>query len=98
MDPYFGGPWGGAPFVPPPESPLDGTVEHYKARLVAKGFTQQECVDFTNMFSPVAKLASVKLLLSLAAIKGWSISQMDVSNAFLHSNLDEYIFMSLPHG
>lgn len=76
----------------------DGTIKRYKARLVAKGFTQQEGVDFTDTFSHVAKLASVKLLLALAAIQGWSLSQMDVSNAFLHNDLDEQIFMSIPQG
>ena len=54
-------------------------MERYKARLVAKGFTQQEGVDFTDTFSLVAKIASVKLLLGLAAIQGWSMSQMDFS-------------------
>lgn len=48
--------------------------------------------------TPVAKLASVKLLLGLAVIKGWSLCQMDVSNAFLHNDLDEEIYMSLPQG
>lgn len=56
----------------------DGTVELYKSRLVAQGFTQQEGVDYLDTFSHVAKLTSVKLLLSLASIKGWTLSQMDV--------------------
>lgn len=77
---------------------LDGTVERYKAHLVAQGFTQQEGIDYLDTFSPVAKLTSVKLLLGLAFLKGWSLTQMDVSNAFFHGDLDEEIFMSLPQG
>lgn len=49
----------------------DGTLDKYKARLVAKGYTQQEGVGYIDTFSPVAKLASVKLMLGLAARQGW---------------------------
>lgn len=76
----------------------DGTVERYKGRLVAQGFTQQEGIDYLDTFSPVTKLTSVKLLLSLAAIKGYSLNQVDVSNVFLHGKLDEEIYMRLPQG
>jgi hypothetical protein len=74
----------------------DGTIDKYKTRLVAKGYTQKEDKDFFDTYSPVVRLTTNHVLLSLAASHGLLIHQLDVKTTFLDEELEEEIYMTRP--
>ena len=65
----------------------NGSIIKYKARLVAKGYVQCPNIDFEEVFSPVARLELVRLLLAIAAHYGWGVHHMDIKSAFLNGEL-----------
>ena len=66
--------------------------------MVAKGYTQTYGVDYQETFALIAKMNTVRILLSPAAHCNWQLLQYDVKNAFLHRDLDEEIYMNILPG
>lgn len=71
----------------------NGKIDRYKACLVAKGFTQTFGVDYAEIFSSVARLNSIRVLLSISINQAWDVYQLDVKNVFLYVDLIEQVFM-----
>jgi hypothetical protein len=76
----------------------NGTIDKYKARLVAKGYTQKEDEDFFDTYSHVARMITIRVLLSVAASYGLLVHQMDVKITFLNGELNEEIYIDQPDG
>ncbi|CAI7757258.1 unnamed protein product [Closterium sp. NIES-54] len=74
------------------------TLERRKTRLVIKRFQQREGIDFQEVFAPVAKAPTLRLLLAAAAVCGWKVEQMDVKTVFLYGVVDEEIYMKQREG
>jgi len=75
-----------------------GYISRYRARQVAKGYSQWAGVDYTDTYSPVVRLTSLRLLMSLAQTRKMKITHVDVVSAFLHADIDQDVYMEIPPG
>jgi len=66
--------------------------------LVAKSYVQQQGIDYNEVFAPVARMDTVRMIIALVAQKGWTIYQLDVKSAFLHGELSEEVYVEQPKG
>jgi ATP-binding cassette subfamily B (MDR/TAP) protein 1 len=73
-------------------------LTRFKARLVAAGYSQIEGVDYNEIFSPVVKIQTVRLIVALAIVYSLEIEQIDISTAFLYGDLEEPNYMNMPEG
>ena len=76
----------------------NGEIDRHKTRLVARGFTQTYREDYIDTFAPIAKLHTIRIVLSVATNLGWDLWQMDVKNAFLQEELEDEVYMLPPPG
>ena len=76
----------------------DGQVDKYKARLVVKGYAQKEGIDYDEVFAPVARWDTIRIMLAVATQKGWTMYQLDVKSAFLYGELKEVVYVDQPEG
>ncbi|GJX74852.1 putative ribonuclease H-like domain-containing protein [Tanacetum coccineum] len=75
-----------------------GIVTRNKARLVAQGYTQEERIDYDEVFDPVARIKAISLFLSYASFKDFVVYQMDVKSAFLYGKIEEEVYVCQPLG
>ncbi|KAJ9535789.1 hypothetical protein OSB04_un001058 [Centaurea solstitialis] len=75
-----------------------GIVIKNKARLVAQGYTQEEGIDYDEVFAPVARIEAIRLFLAYASFKNFKVYQMDVKSAFLYGKIEEEVYVCQPPG
>ena len=88
----------GVKWVYKTKSNAEGKIERHKARLVVKGYKQKHGIDYEETFAPVARMETVRAVLSIAAQNKWKVYQMDVKSAFLNGVLMEEVYIEQPLG
>nr|GEV64288.1 putative ribonuclease H-like domain-containing protein [Tanacetum cinerariifolium] len=73
-----------------------GIVNRNKARLVDQGYTQEEGIDYDEVFTPVARIKAIRLFLAYVSFMGFTVYQMDVKSAFLYGTIDEEVYVMQP--
>eukprot|EP00253_Pinus_taeda_P025064 PITA_25064 len=86
----------GVKWVYKTKSNAEGKIDRHKARLVVKGYKQQQGRDYDETFAPVARMETVRTVLSIATQHKWKIYQMDVKSAFLNGVLKEEVYVEQP--
>ena len=76
----------------------DGSIHKRKARIVGKGYSRKEGIDFTEVFSPVARMETIRIFMTVAAQRKWPIYLLDVKSAFLNRELKEDVYVTQPEG
>nr|GEW41237.1 ribonuclease H-like domain, reverse transcriptase, RNA-dependent DNA polymerase [Tanacetum cinerariifolium] len=76
----------------------NGNIVKHKARLVAKGYIQKHGIDFEEVFAPVARMETIRLLLAIADNNKWEVHHLDIKSAFLHRDLKEEVYVIQPEG
>jgi hypothetical protein len=76
----------------------DGSVDRFKARLFAQGFSQRSRVDYSETFSPVVQLSTLRTVLAVAVKRNMHMHSVDIETAFLNADLQEEINMRQPRG
>nr|GEV37592.1 putative ribonuclease H-like domain-containing protein [Tanacetum cinerariifolium] len=75
-----------------------GIVIRNKVRLVAQGHTQEEGIDYKEVFAPVARIEAIRLFLAYASFMGFMVYQMDVKSAFLYGTIEKEVYDCQPSG
>nr|GEU82481.1 putative ribonuclease H-like domain-containing protein [Tanacetum cinerariifolium] len=75
-----------------------GIVIRNKARLVAQGYTQEEGIDYDEVYAPIARIKAIRLFLAFASFMGFTVYQIDMKSAFLYGTVDKEVYVIQPPG